>query len=251
MALTDRESYRVEIPVFHGPLDLLLSLIVREELDISLVSLAQVADQFLEYLATVEQVQPESLVDFLVVASRLLLIKSNSLLPRPPSMAGEGEGFDGDDLLEQLRLYQQFKQAAQQLKDRHGEGLRTFVRLAPPPRIDPRLDLSDVSTIDLLAAVQEALSLPPPAPSVNGVVSKRVINIAGQMDTIRNRVSNRQTVTFRKLLAATTSRLEIAVTLLATLELIKQHEINVYQEELFGPIYIRAREQAFTANASM
>jgi segregation and condensation protein A len=233
-----RDPYRVELPVFQGPLDLLLSLIEREELDITRVSLAQVTGQYLAYLDAMEQVPPEVLVDFLVVAAKLILIKSQALLPRPQAIVAESDVDAGDDLVEQLRLYQQFKAAAGRLRQREENGLRTFVRLAPPPRVEPRLDLTGVGLTDLLAAVREALQIAPPPPSVDQVVSQRKVTIRGQMDLIRSRLRTQGPLLFQEMLARSADRVEIAVTFLAILELVKQFEITVHQQNLFGPILI-------------
>jgi segregation and condensation protein A len=233
-----RDPYRVELPVFQGPLDLLLSLIEREELDITRVSLAQVTGQYLAYLDAMEQVPPEVLADFLVVAAKLILIKSQALLPRPQAIVAESDVDAGDDLVEQLRLYQQFKAAAGRLRQREENGLRTFVRLAPPPRVEPRLDLTGVGLTDLLAAVREALQIAPPPPSVDQVVSQRKVTIRGQMDLIRSRLRTQGPLLFQEMLARSADRVEIAVTFLAILELVKQFEITVHQQNLFGPILI-------------
>jgi segregation and condensation protein A len=232
------DHYRVQLPVFEGPLDLLLSLIEREELDITRVSLAQVTDQYLAYLDAIEEVRPEVLADFLVVAAKLILIKSQALLPRPPAIVPEADTDAGDDLVEQLRLYKQFKAAAGRLRHREDEGLRTYIRLAPPPRVEPRLDMTGIGIADLLAAVREALQVAPPPPSVDDVVSQSTVTIQGQMDLIRGRLRSYGRVRFQEILARSAGRIEIAVTFLATLELIKQHEVAVYQEDLFGPIII-------------
>ena len=159
-----KDAYRVRLPVFDGPLDLLLNLIEREELDITKIALALVADQYLAYLKQIEEAHPDNLADFLVVAAKLVLIKSEALLPRPNRPSSESELDVGKDLAEQLRLYKLFKGAANRLGQRQEQGLRTFVRLAPPPKIEPRLDLSDVDLDDLLAAVRLALEIEPPAP---------------------------------------------------------------------------------------
>ena len=233
-----RDPYRVELPVFQGPLDLLLRLIEREELDITRVSLAQVTGQYLAYLDTMEQVPPEVLADFLVVAAKLILIKSQALLPRPPAIVAESDVDAGDDLVEQLRLYKQFRAAAGQLRRREENGLRTFVRLAPPPRVDPRLDLTGVGLADLLAAVREALQIAPPPPSVDQVVSQRKVTVRGQMDLVRSRLRAQGRLLFQEMLARSADRVEIAVTFLAILELVKQFEITVHQQNLFGPILI-------------
>jgi segregation and condensation protein A len=138
-------------------------------------------------------------------------------------------------------MYKQFKAAAAQLKGRQEQGLRTFVRLAPPPKIEARLDLAGVSINDLLTAVREALEVTEPAPTVDEIVSRRVITIKGQMDLIRQQIKSAPQIIFQNLLSAAVNRVEIAITLLATLELIKRHEVVAYQAELFGPILIQAK----------
>ena len=233
-----RDDYRVELPVFQGPLDLLLSLIEREELDITRVSLAQVTGQYLAYLEAMEQVPPELLADFLVVAAKLILIKSEALLPRPPAIVAESDGDAGDDLVEQLRLYKQFKAAAGRLRQREEDRLRTFIRLAPPPRVEARLDLTGVGVSDLLAAVREALQIAAPPPSVDQVVSQRKVTVRGQMELIRGRLRTQGRLLFQEMLARSADRVEIAVTFLAILELVKQFEVTVQQQNLFGPIII-------------
>jgi segregation and condensation protein A len=232
------ERYRVQLPVFEGPLDLLLSLIERQELDITRVSLAQVTDQYLAYLDALEHVRPEVLADFLVVAAKLILIKSEALLPRPRVVIVESDADAGDDLVEQLRLYRQFKAAAGQLRQREDDGLRTYIRIAPPARVESRLDMTGLGLTDLLAAVREALQVAAPPLSVDQVVPQRKVTIRGQMDLIRSRLRDQGRVLFQETLARAADRIEIAVTFLAILELIKQYEVAVYQDSLFGPIII-------------
>ena len=108
----DEPGYQVALPVFEGPLDLLLHLIERQELDITAISLAQVTNQYLEYLAGASERDPDNLADFLVVAAKLLLIKSRVLLPQPPAPPAAEEEDLGDDLVRQLVEYKRFKEAA-------------------------------------------------------------------------------------------------------------------------------------------
>src|SRR5512137_1534021 len=158
----DSARYQVDLPLFQGPLDLLLHLIEQEELDITKVALAQVTDQYLAYLAVLQEVEAEFLTDFLVIAAKLLLIKSQALLPKPPASLAAGEEEDlGEQLARQLLAYKRYKEAAQTLRQREDAGLRTFVRVAPPPKIEPRLSLDDVTLDDLLVAVQQALAIRP------------------------------------------------------------------------------------------
>ncbi|MFN2167176.1 MAG: segregation and condensation protein A, partial [Anaerolineae bacterium] len=159
-------TYQVSLPVFEGPLDLLLHLIERQELDITQVSLARVTNQYLDHLARISERNPDNLADFIVVAAKLLLIKSRVLLPRPPAPPASEEEDVGEDLVRQLIEYKRFKEAAHWLQEVEAQGLRSYVRLAAAPRLDPVIDLGDVSLDDLLAAVREVLAIKPLAPSV-------------------------------------------------------------------------------------
>ena len=124
-----RQAYEVSLPIYSGPLDLLLQLIEQEELDISRVSLAQVTNQFLTHLRQIEEQRIHEIVDFLVIAARLILIKSEGMLPRPP----EREAFEsdpGDELARLLKAYKKYKELAELLLARQKAGLRTYLRLA-------------------------------------------------------------------------------------------------------------------------
>ena len=239
-ALDMDKEYRVQLEVFEGPLDLLLRLIEREELDITTVSLARVTDQYLAYLSDLEQREVRDLADFLVVAAKLLLIKSLALLPRPRTLAPEGEDV-GDELVRQLLAYKKYKEIAALLRQREQEGLRGFVRIAPLPRPEPQLDLGEVTIGDLLAAVQDALDAAPSLPA-GDVLAAVTVTIVEQQGKIRERIERLGELRFREVLSEAASRVEVIVTLLALLELIKQDVVEVFQERTFGEIYIRRRE---------
>ncbi|MEW5959800.1 MAG: segregation/condensation protein A, partial [Chloroflexota bacterium] len=216
--------YQVELAVFQGPLDLLLGLIEQEELDITKISLAQVTDQYLAYLDVIQETDPDELTDFLVIAAKLILIKSTVLLPRPPaSVIDEAEEDVGDELARQLRLYKQFKEIAAQLRDIEDLGQRSFIRLVPPPKIEPKLIPGEVTLADLLQAARQVLSVKPPDPAVDEVVSRVVVTIGQQMAHIRQALTRQARISFMELLSQQKSRIEIIVTLLAVLELIKRH----------------------------
>jgi len=241
--------YQVKLEVFEGPLDLLLHLIEKQELDITRVSLAAVTDQYLEYIQRLERISAESLADFLVVAAKLLLIKSRALLPAPPAVEEEEEDL-GEELARQLREYKKFKEAAQQLREREEQGLRAYVRLASLPRVERELDLTDVSLDDLLAAVREALTLQPPSEPVNGVVTPIVISISDKIQDIEALLSEHGSFNFNRLLHTAASRGEIIVTFLALLELIKARRVRVRQEQLFGEIVVLAVEEPCPTSAA-
>ena len=234
---TSTEAYQVKLPIFEGPLDLLLFLIEREELDITSVSLAAVTEQYLAYMSLLENLIVDQLAEFLVIAAKLILIKSQALLPRPPSL--ELEEDVGDDLVQQLLAYKQFKQVAKGLAQREADGLRSFIRLAPPPKIESsHVDLTGVTIEDLMKAVRRALELAEPAPPVGDVVKRFKITLRDQFELIEQMLLGQPCIHFVELLRHET-RDEIAVTFLAVLELLKRRRIEVVQEKLFGEIIIQ------------
>jgi segregation and condensation protein A len=242
MTDTSLATYQVSLPVFEGPLDLLLHLIEREELDITEVSLAQVTNQYVEYLAQISERNPDNLADFLVVAAKLLLIKSRVLLPQPPSSTRSEEEDDGEDLVRRLIEYKKFKAAARTLAEIEAKGLHSYIRLAPAPRLERSVDLEDVTLDDLLTAVRQVLAIKPPAPLVNGTVTPITITITEQMELIERETARSRSISLLTLVEGATSRLEIIVTLLALLEMVKQLRVVMHQEDAFGDISIRKHE---------
>ncbi len=237
--------FPIDLPAFRGPLDLLLHLIEREELEISAVSLMTVTHSYLQMLEQLEEIDPGALADFLMTASRLLYIKSRSLLPQPrPTLEGEEED-SADTLVKQLMAYRQFKQIAEALRQREQDGLRVFVRVAPTPEIERRLDMSNVTLDRLHAALQRVLRRMPGATPLPRVKT-HPITIAEQIDMVRSRLrqatngaNSPGSLRFVDLLGEARGRMEIVVTFLAILELIKQQEIDVMQEDTFGEIFVR------------
>lgn len=239
-SLPSPREYTISLPVFEGPLDLLLHLIEREELDITAISLVQITDQYLQYIEQMERVNADYLADFLVIAAQLIWIKSRALLPKPPAPPEEEEEDPGEQLARQLREYKRFKEVARQLGEREQKGLRSYVRVASIPKSQGSIDLGGITLADLVAAVRQALAVAPPAPPVDHVVRPFTVTVAQRARHILERARAGQPFTFRSLLNEAASRVEIVVTLLAVLELLKRQAIRVYQEELFGEIIIEA-----------
>jgi segregation and condensation protein A len=226
----------VLLPVYEGPLDLLLELIERAELDITKVALAQVTDQYLAYLRQAPEHGLADLASFLIVAARLLQIKSEALLPRPP-VREVGDEDPGDALARQLIAYKRYKQVAIQLSEREAAGLRTYLRVAPPPAVEPKLDLSRIGLDDLRRALQQVLTAAP-GPSLDEVVAAPRVRIRDRILLIIDALRTRGQTTFGSLLKHTRTRLEIVVSFLAVLELVKRRQVTVRQQELFGEIEI-------------
>jgi segregation and condensation protein A len=242
-------NYPVNLSVFQGPLDLLLQLIERNELEISTVSLMAVTDSYLKTVEMLEEIDPGALADFLLVASRLIYIKSRSLLPQPrPAGEEDDEEDSADALLKQLLEYRRFKQVAESLRQRERAGLRAYVRPASAPEVERRFDLSNATVERLQAVLRKVLQRIPshgPMPRVKTYP----ITIAEQIETVRRLVQTARqhqsgvangaaTLRFTDLLGESISRIEVVVTFLAILELIKQQELQVSQEETFGEIVL-------------
>jgi segregation and condensation protein A len=238
----NQSSYTVAIPVYEGPLALLLGLIERAELDITTVALAQVTDQYLVYVRTLEQVTPEEISSFLVIASKLIQIKSEALLPRPP-VREMGETDPAEDLARQLRLYKRYKEIGSWLEDRQSKNLRTFLRVAPPPKVEAKLDLSGITLADLLEAAERIFAMEQEKQSLGTVITAPKITIREKIELIATRLRVERTATFRGLLGETPTRLEIVVTFLALLELVKRYRVQAQQETLFSDIAIQPMEE--------
>lgn len=236
-------GYTVSLPVYEGPLDLLLDLIERAELDITTLSLALVTEQYLAYLHTLEETRPEEISAFLVIAARLLQIKSEALLPRPPQRE-VGEEDVGQTLVEQLKLYKRFKEVGLWLNERQARGWRTYLRLAPPPKIRPLPpDLSGVTLDELLQAARQLLQKEQAKEALGTVITPPRVTIREKLAYIRQVLTQWTRTTFRALLQNAADRLEIVVTFLALLELVKRQRVITHQERLFGEIEIeRAAE---------
>lgn len=234
-------AYSVQLQVFEGPLDLLLELIERAELDITKVALAQVTDQYLAYLRQMPERSLADLASFLVIAARLLQIKSEALLPRPPQRE-PGEEDPGEALARQLIAYKKYKQIAYLLAERERAGLRCYLRLAPSPAPPAKLDLSGLTVEDLRRALLQALSPEPRSQPLNEVVAAPQVRLRDQIRLIVAAIRARGKTSFRRLLRKLRSRLEVVVTFLAVLELVKQHRVVAAQEHLFGDIELTPAE---------
>ncbi len=238
--------YTIDLPAFAGPLDLLLHLIDREELDITAISLARVTEQYLTQIEELKKNRMEQLIDFLVVGARLVLIKSRALLPQEVSLTGEDEEEEdpAEALIRQLRQYRRFKGAARWLQDREKRGLRTYLRVVPPPKPSGRLDMSGITVTALIEAIKAAMVRAENLEESVSLIRPRRITIQDQINRLRYHVRAGSSVKFDELLSGDSSRLEIAVTLLAVLELIKRREVAAIQDSMFGPIEIRGVQPA-------
>jgi segregation and condensation protein A len=234
-------GYTVQTAVYEGPLDLLLDLIERAELDITTLSLAAVTEQYLDYLHHLEETQADEISAFLVIAAKLVQIKSEALLPRPP-LREPGEEDVGASLVEQLKLYKRFKEIANFLREREARNLRTYLRLAPPPKIEGRLELSDITITDLIEAAKEVYAKESEKQALGTVISAPKVTIREKIDLISKKLGAAEHAHFQELLGEKPTRIEVVVTFLALLELVKRYRVAAKQEGLFTDIEIKRME---------
>ena len=232
------DKYSISTEVYSGPLDLLLQLIEKAELDITKLALAQVTDQFLAYLHTLQEQDAAEVSAFVVIAARLVQIKSAALLPKPVFAGQSVEEDPGEALAQQLILYKKFKLLALFLDEREAAGLRTYLRMDSLPRFSfpTKLDISELTLEELVQTAREILSGQNNMPPLSQVVSIPRITIRQKINTIIENLRKTGSITFTDLLTMKNNRLEIVVTFLAMLELVKRRIVGASQSDLFGKI---------------
>jgi segregation and condensation protein A len=232
-------STRVQLEIFEGPLDLLLHLIKKNEVSITDIPIALITEQ---YLATVELMQTLDLDlagEFLVMAATLIHIKSRMLLPAGEEEAEEEEGGDPRaELVRRLLEYQRYKEAAAELEQREVLTRDVFVRAsAPIEEAGPR-EFREVSVFELLGALKRVIDRLP-KDFVHEVTLEKV-SVREKMALLLDTLRDQSRVVFESLFADVKSRVEIVVTFLAMLELVKVRAIRIYQDDMAGPIVIEA-----------
>ncbi len=242
------EGYSINTEVYTGPLDLLLQLIEKAELDITRLALAQVTDQYLEHLHHLEDQDPAEVSAFLVIAAKLVQIKSSALLPRPSIPSLQPEEDPGEDLARQLLIYKKFKELSKFLEMREAAGLHSYLRLDsnPSAQIPTRLDLSELTLDDLVQAARDVFGNPNNLPPLSEVISSPRFTIRQKINIILETLQKSGSTSFNGIMSGKTSRLEMVVTFLALLELVKRHIVGVNQESLFGDIHLEAQGELNT-----
>lgn len=241
--------YHVRIENFEGPLDLLLHLIKKNEINIYDIPIALIARQYLDYLSVMKELNLAVAGEFLVMAATLLHIKSRMLLPANEAPDEEEDGPDPrEELVRRLLEYKQFKEAASQLDGTERLWRDMFAREAPPP-IEVQADealLDDVSLFDLVDVLQEVLARHPEKRMVEIIPDN--MTVRDRMNTIIEALEGQDAVDFISLFEAASHRIVVIVTFLALLELIRIRVVKVFQSETFGAILV---SRAFTAVCDM
>lgn len=235
-------DYNVKFEVFEGPLDLLLYLIKKEEVDIYEVNLTKLAAQFIEYIEVMRMLDLEVAGEFLVMASTLMFIKSRELLPKDQQVQTTEEEDEEDprwELIRQLVEYKKFKDAAAQLQTREVEQESIF------PRVPGKIELampasspkSEVSLFDLINAVNAVLKRVGERAQTRDIFEERW-TVGQKIELLVKLVEENEVVKFSALFEAATTRYEVVCTFLAVLELTRLKQVTCIQREEFGEIEI-------------
>lgn len=243
-------EYKVQFEVFEGPLDLLLYLVRKEEVDIYEVNLTKIATEFVAYVELMRELDLEVAGEFLVMAATLMHIKSRELLPVEQQAETEGEEEEADprwELIRQLVEYKKFKDAAAQLQLREAEQAEVYPHLPgavePEPAAAPAR--GEVSLFDLVGAVSQVLRRFQEKEGPREIFED-TWSVSEKIEHLRQLVTTRSAVRFSELFETTTSRSEVVATFLALLELIRLKQLEAVQEALFGEIEIRRAEPTQT-----
>jgi len=238
-------AYKVKLDVFEGPFDLLLAMVDKGEIDLYKVSLTQITSGFLEYIRTMEKLNIVIAGEFLLMAACLLEMKSKMLLPEVPSVEEEEDLLSvEEELLERLAEYKLYKGLAQSLKERKEVFQRVYTRYKPEEALEDReIFLVEVSMKDLVSAFKRVWDEAESRGKTSEIIAES-ISVKDKISEILAKVNaSPEGVSFDSLFTRFV-KVEIIVTFLAILELIRQKSIKILQNETFGNIYIYRMEAA-------
>lgn len=228
-------DYEVNIEQFEGPLSLLLQLIEKDELDITELSLANVTDDYLNYVNTSPNIRPEELADFLIVASKLILIKSKQLMPS--LVTPEEEGLD---LETQLKMYREFVQASQKMNSMIKKGNWAYGRERPPlGEVAGFFPPKGMIAADIKEAFERIVKRLEPYIALPKEALQKTVSISEKIDHIRKLIGDQAQAKFSEVLSSAKDKTEVIVSFLALLELSKRRVVDTSQENLFEEITIQ------------
>ena len=235
-------DYKVKLEVFEGPLDLLLYLIKQDEIDIYDISLERITSQYLEYLQAFKELNIELAGEFIVMAANLIYLKSRSLLPldQQPPEEDAGEEDPRWELIRQLIEYKKFKEAATELHLRELQQERMFAReAASSSTLQEPLRLGEVGIFQLINAFQTVIKRIEARQELQEIFGER-FSVSEKIDMILRRVGTGAPLRFSDLFGQVVSRVEVVVTFLALLELIRLKQVRAFQKSVFEEIEIVA-----------
>ncbi|MFD2228799.1 segregation and condensation protein A [Alkalimarinus sediminis] len=234
------DALEVMLETFEGPLDLLLYLIRRQNMDILNVNVSHITKQYMEYITLMKAMRFELAAEYLLMAAMLAEIKSRMLLPRH-----ENDEEDEDDpraeLIRRLQQYERFKQAAEDLDELPRMGRDTYSSKVAPPKLEDRKVYPDLSLQELMIAFSEVLKRSDMFESHQ--IEKETLSTREKMTYVLGQLSGERFTPFEALFNLQEGRLGVVVTFLAIMELIKEQLVELIQNESFGAIHLKARVQ--------
>lgn len=219
----------IKLEKFQGPLDLLLQLIELEKLNITEVSLSQITEQFLNFLDKLEKDRSEELADFLVIATKLVYLKSKTLLPYLYP-----EEDEGPSLADQLKMYQQYILASKKINILWGQSRVAYGRIEPPVKNTEFVLPLNAHGEDLLKSMQKLVSRLRPVNPLPKITIDRAISVKQKVESIWNALKQHKKMNFKDLLSVAESKTEIIVSFLALLELMRDQKAFINQDSAFG-----------------
>jgi len=240
----DANDYKVRLEIFEGPLDLLLYLIKKDELDIHTISIERITRQYLDYINTFKLLNIDLASEFIVMAANLMYLKSRTLLPRvdqPPEEDAE-EDDPRWELIRQLIEYKKFKDAASflTLREQEQEGRFAHQPDAPEMPTENPAPLGEVSIFDLIRAFQNVLKRFEESHDFGDIIDDRY-TVSDKIELLIGRFHPGEARRFEDLFESATTKAEVIVTFLAVLELMKLNQFVVRQSELLGAIVVERR----------
>ncbi|HBG60365.1 MAG: hypothetical protein A2Y03_02005 [Omnitrophica WOR_2 bacterium GWF2_38_59] len=234
-------SYKLKLEIFEGPLDLLLYLIKKNDIDITNIPISQITEQYMQYINMMKLLDLDIVGDFLVMAATLMQIKSKMLLPPDPYETEEEEEDPRDELVRRLNEYKRFKEIAEALKDKEMMRKNLFARNIDPQEINKFKDDAkeiyfEASLFDLINALSEALKKVPE--EVIHEIIKENFTVEQKIHDILHLLLDEKSVSITSLFAKCASKIEMVVAFLAILELIRLKEIKAIQKRVFEDIEI-------------
>jgi segregation and condensation protein A len=231
-------SYSIKVPVFEGPLDLLLHLIRHNKIDIYDIPIARITGQYLEYLEIMKELNLEIASEFLVMAATLIYIKSRMLLPPDETIEAEEQEDPRAGLVQKLLEYQAFKEASDVLRERENVWTNAFSHdtvTADDFPAEPEPYLFEVNIFDLMSALQRILKKAPPEAMS---ISRETLTVKDKIAFILEKMEGAHTTRFDALFGEENSRIQIIVTFLALLEILRLGLARAYQDGEFGTVWI-------------
>lgn len=238
------EKYKVQLEIFEGPLDLLLYLIKKDEVDIYDISIERITKQYLEYIETFKMLNIDLASEFIVMAANLMYIKSRTLLPRqeqPPEEDAEEED-PRWELIRQLIEYKKFKDAAVFLTNKEAEQEDYFAHVAEPDAPEPEIQaLPDANIFDLIRAFQRCLKRFENENDLGDIIDDR-FTVADKIETLLDTINPGKRTPLSTLFHQAETKSEVIVIFLAVLELMKMNQFKLYQDTILGDIEIERNQ---------